>query len=154
MPYQVQWLVQDRVLYDSQFGDVTLDEIRALTVRIADMLESAYANNTGNIVAILDMREANLVTMSESHTPAGIRRIADSIDPRIWKARKGFTILITTRTHVQIVISLITKIFAQPITTVGSFDEALAVATTMYPELEPLLAGWQGRDPFVEVTTS
>jgi hypothetical protein len=153
MPYQVMWLVRDRVLYESQSGDVTLDEIRELTTQIADLLDIAYTKFPGSIVAILDMREANLSHLVESHTPAGIRRIAEAIDPRIWKARKGFTILITSRTHVQIVISLITKVFSQPITTVGSFDEALEVATTMYPELRGVLEGWWGGDPSVERTS-
>ena len=152
MPYQVLWLVQDRVLYDSQSGDVTVAEIRELTIQIADLLEAAYQKYPGSIVAILDMREANLAHLTDAHSPAGVRRIADAIDPRIWKARKGFTILITTRKHVQVVISLITKIFSQPITTTGSFDEALELAITMYPELEATLGDWRGRDPFAEVS--
>lgn len=149
MPYQVQWMVPDRVLYDSQSGDVTTDEIHDLTTEIADMLDEAYKKNLGVVVAIMDMREANLSHLVQSHSPAGIRRITDAIDPRIWKVRQGFTILITNRKHVQIIISLITKLFAQPLTTVGSFDEAVKVAKTMYPELRDQLDPWEGADPFV-----
>ena len=149
MPYQLLWMVPDRVLYDSQWGDVTPDEVHDLTTHIADLLDEAYKKNLGVVVAIMDMREANMAHLVQSHSPTGIRRITDAIDPRIWKVRQGFTILITNRKHIQIIISIITKLFAQPLTTVGNFDEAVMVAKTMYPELREQLDPWEGADPFV-----
>src|SRR5690242_10896336 len=123
MPYHVSWLVQDRVLYDRKWDDITPEEIRALNRQIADTLHQAYQKKLGIVIAILDMRDANLSHLMQSHSPAGIRRITDAIDPRIWKVKQGFTILITARKHVKVVISLITKVSAQPMTTVESFDE-------------------------------
>lgn len=150
MSYQVFWIIENQVLYDNQSGDVTVDEIRALSAEIADMLEDAYQQNRGFVVAILDMREANVTKLLQTHTPAGIRHVTDALDPRIWKMKKGFTILITNRAHVKIIISLITMLVSQPITTVASFDEAIEITANMYPELRETLQTWKGADPLAQ----
>jgi len=147
MPYQLFWVIKDRVFYDNQTGNVTVEEIHDLTTQIADYLDDAYQTNPGIVIGILDMREANLSNLVQSPTPAGIRPITEAIDPRIWKTKKGFTILITNRSHVKIIISLITMLVSQPITTVAGFDEALDIAANMYPELRAELAAWIGADP-------
>ena len=154
MPYQLFWVIKDRVFYENQTGKVTASEIHDLTIQIADYLDDAYQRNHGIVIGILDMREANLSNLVQSHTPAGIRQITDAIDPRIWKVKKGFTVLITNRTHVKMVISLITMLVSQPITTVGNFDEALDVAATMYPDLRVELEMWKGADPLASATAN
>ena len=151
MPYQLFWVIKDRVFYDNQTGDVTAQEIHELTTRIGNYLDDAYQRNSGIVIGILDMREANLSNLVQSHTPAGIRHITDAIDPRIWKVKKGFTILITNQSHVKIIISIITMLVSQPITTVASFDEALEITANMYPELRKDLEVWKGVDPLVGV---
>lgn len=140
MAHQVDWIAKYHVLSIRYTGSITLDDIHASTVEVADHLTEAYQNAPDHlIIGVVDMQDTGLGQVIRSVLPTVARRISEIIDPRIWKAKPGFVILITTSETAKLLISLIIRLYSQPMTTVASLDEALNVIRHMYPDLEPLL---------------
>lgn len=117
-----------------------MDDFRASSKIIADNMDSAYKSEVqGIIIGIVDLQEASLARLMRTIMTALVQEIASVIDPRIWDAKPGFTILITTSETAKLLTSLIIRLSSQPMTTVGTLAEALMVVSYMYPELQPLL---------------
>jgi hypothetical protein len=140
MSYQVFWIVENHVLYISLSGDVTLDDFRDSSKHIADHMDAAYSSGSSDIIiGIIDLREAALAMLLRSVISAAAQAIADVIDPRIWNAKPGFTVLITTSEAAKMLTSIIIRLTSQPMTTIGTLAEALTVVSYMYPELQTQL---------------
>lgn len=138
MAYEVSWIVQHHVLYTRFLDEITLDDFRGVSTAAADMLDLAYASDSsGIIIGIVDLSNASLGPLLRYAT-AVVKDISSMIDPRVWKAKPGFVVLITVSETAKLVTSLIIHISKQPMTTVGSIEEALTVVRSMYPELSTL----------------
>lgn len=147
MSYQVKWIIENQVLYIQQAGDVSLDDLRASSKLIADHIFSAYAATPENVViGIVDMSDARFGSLLRAAIPIVVKQVADIIDPRIWDAKPGFTVLVTSSERAKLAISLVIKISAQPLTTVATLDEALTVISAMYPELRTQLESYKLAD--------
>jgi hypothetical protein len=154
MAYQVWWIVENRVLYIRQPLDLTLEDIRDSTRDIADHIEAAYQHNpTPLIIGVLDMREATVDRLMRSALSVAVKNVVDVIDPRVWKAKPGFIILITTSNTVKLLIYPVIKLSSQPITTVATLAEALTVVSYMYPELQTELDDFRKTDLFAGTQT-
>jgi len=149
MTYQVWWIVDNRVLYIRQSPDVTLEDIRASTKAIADHIEEAYKQTPSSlIIGILDMRATTVDRIMRSALSAAIKNVVDVIDPRVWKAKPGFLILVTTSNTVKVIIFPVIRLSSQPLTTVATLAEALTVVSYMYPELQSQLDAYRDSDLF------
>ena len=110
------------------------------TKDIADMLAVSYQDApTNTIIGLVDMSHANLESLLRSAVTVVVKQVSDVIDPRIWQSKPGFTILITGSERAKIMISLVVKISNQPMTSVGSMEEALNIIRSMFPELNEAL---------------
>jgi|GEM_PF-6112000 len=138
MAYQVSWIVQHRVLYVRESGRVTLDDIRESTKLIADYMDDAYANSAALVIGIIDLRESKFA-LSLRTLANGVQNIASVVDPRHWKAKPGFVVLVTTGESAKYITSLVIGLSKQPMTTVATIEEALMVVRYMYPELQTFL---------------
>lgn len=135
MAYNVFWILEHRVLYISQSEQVTLEDIRLSSREIADSMEEAYKSGAAFIIGVLDMSSADLSRLLRSVLTTAADEIASVIDPRVWNAKPGFIILITASETARTILSLVVRLSSQPMTTVGTVDEALTVVGYMYPEL-------------------
>ncbi len=136
MAHDVYWMIENHVIYTKYTGEITLDDIRGSTQMIADLLEGAYANAPHNtIIGVVDTHEGVLTSMLRAAVSMVVQQVADVIDKRVWKAKPGFTVLITTNQHAKMIIALLVRLANNPMTTVETLDEALMVIGTMYPEL-------------------
>jgi hypothetical protein len=143
MSYRVFWIVEHHVLYIRLSGHIGLDDFHDSSKHIADLMDEAYAKDTANIIiGVIDLRDASLGMLVRSAITASAQTIADVIDPRVWKARPGFTILITTSDAARMLTSIIIRLTTQPMTTVGTLAEALMVVSYMYPELQTQLTAY------------
>ncbi|MBZ0280407.1 MAG: hypothetical protein K8L97_06675 [Anaerolineae bacterium] len=144
MAYQVFWIVQNHVLYVSLSGDITLDDFRGVSKKSADYMDAAYASGTSSIIiGIIDLTDANLGKLMRSAVSAA-QDISNVIDARHWKAKPGFVVLITVSDSAKMLTSFIIRISKQPMTTVGTMNEALMVVRYMYPELQTQLDDYRG----------
>lgn len=134
MPYQVAWIVEYQVLYVREYGEVTLDDIRDSTRIVADEMDTAYASATPLVIGIVDLRDSRF-GVSVRVLAGGVQHIANVVDPRLWKAKPGFVVLITTGEAAKYITSLVIALSKQPMTSVGTLEEALMVVRSMYPEL-------------------
>lgn len=149
MAYQVFWIVQHRVLYIQLAGDIVLDDFRDSSRQIADYMDEAYQTLPGSVViGIIDLREAHLGQFLRLAIAAAVQSIADVLDPRVWKAKSGFVVLITTSQSAKIITSMVIRLTTQPMTTIGTLDEALTVVGYMYPELHDPLNAFKETDLF------
>lgn len=146
MAYNVFWIVEHRVLYISESGQVTLEDIRLSTQEVAAAMEEAYQSGAALIIGVLNVRHADLSRLIRSALTTTIDEIASVIDPRLWKAKPGFIILITTSETAKTLLSLVVRLSSQPMTTVGTVDEALTVVSYMYPELAAELKAYRHDD--------
>ncbi len=136
MAHRVFWIIEDRVLNTSMFDEITLDDFRESSAQIADMMDAAYSRaNSGIIIGIIDLTGARFGTLMRSALTV-TQEISTVIDARLWHAKPGFVILITTSDLAKLLTSVIIKISRQPMTTVGTRDEALTVVCYMYPEMQ------------------
>jgi hypothetical protein len=142
MTYQVFWIVENHILYIGLSGDLTLGDFRDSSKHIADHMDAAYSTSSDIVIGIIDLREASLGQLVRSVISAA-QSISEVIDPRIWKAKSGFTILITTSESAKVLTSIIIRLTAQPMTTVGTLLEALTVVSYMYPELQSQLDAYR-----------
>lgn len=144
MAYQVSWIVQNRVLYIKLSGDITLEDFHSSTRQIADYMEDAYSSDSsGMIIGIVDLRASGFGQLMRSILSTLAQEIAAVIDSRLWKAKPGFIILITTSDAAKLLTSMIIRLSTQPMTTVGTLAEALTVVSYMYPELQSQLDIYQ-----------
>lgn len=136
MSHQVYWVIEDHVLYASQYGNISLESIHDISKDIADIVEASHQRAPDNVtIGIVDMREVRVDMVIRALASASIHKIFDVVDPRVWKFKPGFTVLITASDYVSMLVSIIIKISNQPMTTVGSLEEAIEVIKSMYPEL-------------------
>lgn len=144
MPYQVYWMIPDHVMYMKFTGEVSLDDLRDSTQQIADFLASAYKNAPENtIVGMVDMGDARLDSLFWSAMSIVVKQVADVVDPRLWRSKPGFTVLISNSEIAKTAISLVIKISNQPMTSVATLDEAIMTVGAMYPELMEALDAYQ-----------
>jgi hypothetical protein len=144
MAYHVTWIIEHHVLYVSLSGDMSLDDFRGVSKQSADYMDDAYASGTsGIIIGIIDLTDANLGILMRSALSVA-QDISNVIDSRHWKAKPGFVVLITVSDSAKMLTSFIIRISKQPMTTVGTMDEALTVVRYMYPELQSQLDDYQG----------
>jgi hypothetical protein len=137
MAYQVYWIIHHHVLHIRFADDLQLDDLRDSSRLIADHIGDAYDNAPQNVITgVVDMSAAHLGSLLRTMLSLLVKQIADVIDPRIWKAKPGFVVLITKSEHAQTAVSLVVKLSSQPMTTVATLDEALTVVGAMYPELQ------------------
>lgn len=143
MAYQVYWIIQNHVIYVSLSGDITLDDFRESSKQIADYMDIATSQGASNIIiGIVDLTDAKLGFLVRS-TMSGAPDISDMIDPRHWKAKPGFVVLITMSEAAKLLTSIIIRISRQPMTTVATLKEALLVVRYMYPELQTELEAYE-----------
>jgi hypothetical protein len=137
MTYDVSWIIENHVLYIHYQGEVSLGDIRQSTRDVVDWVEAVYEQNPENtVIGVVDLTEANLNQILWTTTlNIIVKQVKDVIDPRITRLKTGFVALITDSERARIVISLLLRLFSQPLTTVASLDEALAIIDSMYPEL-------------------
>ena len=144
MAYRVFWMIENHIFCTRFSANVLLEDIQQATVEISDYLDAAYANAPENrIIGVIDMQEANISSLLPLTVSVLVNKIADVIDPRIWQAKPGLTVLVTTADRARLVISLVIKLSAQPMTTVGTMDGALAIISAMYPELEQQITDYK-----------
>ncbi|MBK8020896.1 MAG: hypothetical protein IPK19_05570 [Chloroflexi bacterium] len=144
MAYRVEWIVQDRVLYMREYDAVQLEDIRDISQRAADLLEAAYRSGARLVIGIVDLSDARFET-SLPLFRHGLEEIAAAVDPRMWKAKPGFVVLITTTEAARDITSFVISTSKQPLTTVETLDEALLVVRYMYPELQAQLDAYRDR---------
>jgi len=137
MAYDVSWIIENHVLYIHYQGKVSLDDIRQSTRQVVDWVEAVYEQNPENtVIGVVDLTEANLNQILWTTTlNIIVKQVKDVIDPRITRLKTGFVALITDSERARTVISLLLRLFSQPLTTIASLDEALTVIASMYPEL-------------------
>lgn len=154
MAHQGFWMVQHRVLYLSMSDDVILDDFRGISRLAADKLEEVSAHAPNNLViGIVDLRAAKLVQMMRRVVSAAVQNIAEVIDPRIWKAKPGFVVIITTSDSAKMMTALVIRLYAQPMTSVGTLDEAITVVGSMFPELTAQMDAYRDKDPLINPNT-
>lgn len=153
MSYQAFWIIKHRVLYNQLAGDITLDDFRGISKETADLITDAYTSLPGQmVIGVIDIREANLGQFLRLAMTAAVQNIADVIDSRVWKAKSGFVILITTSQSAKVITGMVIRLSAQPMTTVATLDEALTVVSYMYPELQAELNTFKTTDLFTKST--
>ena len=147
MSWQVYWIIEDNVLYGNLSGNVTLEGIQGISKEIADQVEEAQKRKPENVtIGIVDMREARIDMVVRALASARLHKIFDAVDARVWRFKPGFTVLIRSGDYVSMLVSVIIRISNQPMTTVGSLEEALEVITSMYPELGAQLDSYAQTD--------
>lgn len=143
MAYHVAWIVPQRVIYISLSDDITLTDFRDSSKIIADYLDEAYASNLSSpIVGVVDLTYAKLGFLMRSAISVA-QDISDVIDPRHWNAKPGFVVLITVSEVAKMVTSVVIRISKQPMTTVASLGEALAVVRSLYPDLHTQIDAYE-----------
>ncbi|MDX2139261.1 MAG: hypothetical protein SF123_14340 [Chloroflexota bacterium] len=146
MAYHVSWIVRHQVLYISLSDEITLADFRDSTKQIADYMDDAYSTGTTNlIIGIIDLTHAKLGFLMRSAISVA-QDISDVIDPRHWNAKPGFVVLITVSEAAKLLTSVIIRISKQPMTTVASLNEALAVVCSMYPDLQTQIDTYQASE--------
>jgi hypothetical protein len=154
MSYQVSWIIPNHVLYIRYTDDLTLDDLRDSSRLMMEHLEVAYRDTPQNVITgVVDIREADLGSLFRSIMTVVVKQIADVIDPRIWKAKSGFVILITSSEYAKTAVSLVVKLSSQPMTTVATLDEALTVIASMYPELQTQIEDYKKHHLSVDINT-
>lgn len=139
MAYNVHWIVRHHVLYVSLSEDITLDDFRGVSKQSADYMDEAYNSGSSNIIiGIIDLTNARMGMLMRSAVSLA-QDISDVIDKRHWEAKPGFVVLITQSEAAKLLTSIVIRVSRQPMTTVGSLDEALMVVRYMYPELQAQL---------------
>lgn len=152
MSYQVVWILPYQVLYIQEEGRLELDDIRDSTRLVAEHMMDAQDKAPENtIIGIVDMQNASVNKLLRNALPLTIQSLSDVIDPRLWKLKQGFVVLITTSQSAKVIISLLIRLSAQPLTTVANFDEALAIIISMYPELATPLNEFKATDAYNEM---
>ncbi|MEQ8673698.1 MAG: hypothetical protein RLP44_11965 [Aggregatilineales bacterium] len=147
MSWQVYWIIENSVLYGNLSGNVTLEGIQGISTEIADHVEEAQKRKPQNVtIGIVDMREARIDMVVRALASARLHKIFDAVDARVWRFKPGFTVLIRSGDYVSMLVSVIIRISNQPMTTVGSLEEALEVITSMYPELSAQLDSYAQTD--------
>ena len=154
MTYQVSWVIEDHVLYIHYSGNISLDDIRQSTRDVVDLIEAIYEQHPENTaIGVVDLTEANLNQILWTTTLSiVVKQVTDVIDPRITRLKTGFAVLITGSERARTVISLLLRLFSQPLTTVASLDEALTVIEAMYPKLGERLSHY--RENHISAETS
>lgn len=146
MAYKVAWIVPHHVLYTSLSDDVRLEDFRESSREIGDLMDEAYASGTGSIIiGIIDLTHAKMGQLMRSVISAA-QDIYDQIDPRMWQAKPGFVVLVTVSESAKLLTSLVIRISKQPMTTVGTMEEAMMVVRYMYPELQHQLDEYLNSD--------
>lgn len=147
MAYKVHWIIPHQVLYVSLLGDITLDDFRNVSKQSADYMDDAYSSGASDIIiGIIDLTEAKLAMLLRS-TLSISQDISDVIDKRHWQAKPGFVVLVTLSETAKLLTSFVIRVSKQPMTTVGSMEEALMVVRYMYPELQTKLDAYPTDDP-------
>jgi hypothetical protein len=147
MAYQVDWIVRHHILYITFTGDITLEDFQQSSKIISDEMDAAYAADaSGIIIGIVDLREASLGRLLRLGVAAA-QDISGVLDPRVWKAKPGFVVLITLSDTARLLTSILIKLSKQPMTTVGTMPEALTVVSYMYPELQSRLDAFRDSQP-------
>ena len=147
MSWQVYWIIENSVLYGNLSGNVTLEGIQGISTEIADNVEESQKREPQNVtIGIVDMREARIDMVVRALASARLHKIFDAVDARVWRFKPGFTVLIRSGDYVSMLVSVIIRISNQPMTTVGSLEEALEVITSMYPELSAQLDSYAQTD--------
>ncbi|MFN8529810.1 MAG: hypothetical protein U0670_14490 [Anaerolineae bacterium] len=146
MAYNVFWIVEHRVLYIDESEQITLEDIRLSTRETAAAMDEAYQSGAALIIGILNVSHADLSRLMRSVVTTTVDEIASVIDPRLWKAKPGFIILITASETAKMLLSLVIRLSSQPMTTVGTVEEALTVVSYMYPELADALKSYRHDD--------
>jgi len=153
MAYHVSWIIEDHVLYIDYKGEVSLDDVRGSTHDVVDLIEGTYRRKPESIVTgVVDLQGASLRTILWTTLNIVVKQVNDVIDPRIRDLKTGFAVLITGSERAKTVISLLLRLFSQPLTTVASLDEALTVIEAMYPKLEERLGNY--RENHISAETS
>jgi hypothetical protein len=153
MAYQVHWIVENRVLYISLSDQLALADIRESSLQIADLMDEAYKNKASLVIGIVDMRDANLGSLVRSFVSSAVQEISTAVDSRLWKAKPGFIVMITTSDAAKTLTSLVIRLSSQPLTTVGTLAEAITVVSYMYPELQAQLNAYRDNDSSAEKTS-
>jgi hypothetical protein len=150
MAYRVDWIVPQRVIYINLHDDITIADFRDSSKLIADYLDEAYAQQTANpIVGVVDLTHAKLGFLMRSAISVA-QDISDVIDPRHWNAKPGFVVLITMSEAAKLLTAVIIRISKQPMTTVASLGEALAVVRSLYPDLNTQIDSYQADNQTAE----
>jgi hypothetical protein len=148
MSYHVSWIIPNHILYIHYTDELLLDDLRASSKLIAEHMETAHEEAPQNIITgVVDIRDADLGSLLRSMLTVVVRQIADVIDPRLWKAKSGFIVLVTGSERARTAVSLVVKLSSQPMTTVGSLDEALTIVGSMYPELQAQIEEYKKTTP-------
>lgn len=135
MAYDVSWIIENHVLYIHYQGEVSLQDVRESTRDVVDLIEAAYEQHPENaVIGVVDLTEASLNQILWTTLSVVVKQVTDVLDPRIGRLKTGFAVVITGSERVKTVISLLLRLFSQPLTTVASLNEALTVIESMYPE--------------------
>lgn len=150
MAHHVFWMVQQHVLYLSMTEDIVLDDFRGISRLAADRMDEVTMHAPERlIIGIVDLRAAKLGQMLRLAVSAAVKSIADMIDPRIWKVKPGFVVIITTSESAKIITALVIRLYAQPMTSVGTLEEAIAIVCNMFPELTEQMEAYRDQDPLI-----
>lgn len=139
MPYKTSWIIKYRLILQQITGELDPSDISNLTATLADFIEEAQAQGYTNLPAIFDMREMEGELPEQTFTSIEMEEFISTLDPRLLNIKRGFLILITPNKKVSSYVSIINQIFAQPMTTVQTMEEALDIIRSMYPKLSKLL---------------
>lgn len=154
MAYKVAWIVPHHVLYTSLSEDVRLEDFRESSRLTGDMMDEAYASGSASIIiGIIDLTHARMSQLMRSVITSA-QEIYDQIDPRMWTAKPGFVVLVTVSESAKLLTSLVIRISKQPMTTVGTLEEAMMVVRYMYPELQEQLDEYLNSDRQVGTSSS
>ncbi len=140
MPHTINWVLNNRIIYIRYQGLIILDDVQESSKCIADKLFDGYKSKSENrIIGIIDICEANLESIFGLGISIATKQLTEVMDPRIFKAKPGFCVLITNSEIAKTVVSIIIKVASQPMTTVATLAEAKNNIIAMYPELKEYL---------------
>lgn len=139
MPYKISWIIKHRLIVQHISGELNPSEIHELTALLADHLKEASTHGYNNIPAIFDMSDIKGDLPEQALTTIEIKDFMSALDPRLLNIKRGFLVLIAPSERVSNYVSIINKIFTQPMTTVHTMAEALDIIKHMYPKLGKLL---------------
>jgi hypothetical protein len=136
MPYQVTWYIENKLLLNRCWDELSLEDHQGFTAVIADHLMDALEQGHDKIPAIFNMSEVSRFSLAEQPpSDEHLRRAVSEMDQRVFALRRGFLVLVTSNHEIHRFISRINEIFIQPMATVQTMNEALSILQNMYPEL-------------------
>lgn len=145
MPYEISWVVKNRLVLNRAWGNLSLDDIQGISNQLSIYVEEALEDGCDKLPAIFDMRQVNDIALpSSSNSSEHAQEMTQMIDSRLQNMKRGFLVLVTSRQHVRDFVTFINQVLAQPMTTVQTIEEALTIMQNMYPNLREHLSTQKG----------